>query len=295
MFSIRNDRLWFRGRAACACVVLLTWAPAIQAACASTDAIATMVRDWRALMPLLGVAHELTLEDGLCTQQLFLTELAKTQGRVVGYKAGLTNRALQQRFGYPQPLRGTLFEKMLLLDGAHVAARFGARPVVEADLLVEVGDDALQQATTPIEVLRSLSRVTAFIELPDLVLADGEPVTGAAIAAINVGARLGVVGGSIPVEATPAFVAALARMQIVVTDHDGAELTRGQGTAILDHPLNAVIWLAQDLARAGIKLKRGDLLSLGAFAPPLVPRAGTTITVSYEGLPGAISASVTFN
>lgn len=273
---------------------LLVLSPAAQAECPSAATIAAMVRDWRELTPLRGFGHDLSLADGLCARELFVAALAPTHGRIVGYKAGLTNKAVQQRFGYGEPLRGTLLEKMLLADGVQVSARFGARPVFESDLLVEIGDEAIQRATTHLEALQSITRVTAFVELADLVLAEGEPLNGSIIAAINVGARLGVVGTSVRAEATPAFADALAQMQVVITDHTGSELGRGRGSAILEHPLNAVLWLAQDLARSGIRLKRGDLLSLGAFTPPLPPRAGATITVRYEGLSGAPAVSVTF-
>jgi 2-keto-4-pentenoate hydratase len=37
------------------------------------------------------------------------------------------------------------------------------------------------------------------------------------------------------------------------------------------------------------------VLSLGSFTPPLAPKAGTTVTVRYEGLPGNPTVSVRFN
>jgi len=80
---------------------------------------------------------------------------AATHGRVVGWKAGLTNPAMQQRFG--------------------------VRPFLEADLLVEVGSAALHDARTPVEVLAALRRVIPFIELPDINLADPSKITRPAI------------------------------------------------------------------------------------------------------------------
>ena len=68
----------------------------------------------------------------------------------------------------------------------------------------------------------------------------------------------------------------------------------GRGSAILEHPLNAVIWLAEDLRRAGITLKPGDLLALGSFSRLMPPQPGTAARVVYEGLPGNPSVSVRF-
>lgn len=50
-------------------------------------------------------------------------------GDVVGYKAGLTSKPLQERFGVTGPVRGRLLAGMLLKDGATVPAAFGARPL----------------------------------------------------------------------------------------------------------------------------------------------------------------------
>ena len=108
----------------------------------------------------------------------------------------------------------------------------------------------------------------------------------------------GVLGA--PIAVTPssaqsaALSAALRDMTVRVIDGNGKELDSGKGSAILDHPLNAVIWLADDLKKSGITLKPGDLLSLGSFSRPLPPQAGQTVRVVYEGLPGNPSVSVRF-
>lgn len=271
-----------------------TFAFSAHAACPSAEQVAVLAADWAQLKPARGLSKDMPMDDAFCMRDMLVKELGKSQGKVVGYKAGLTNKAVQERFGYPQPVRGTLFEKMLLQDGAEVAAKFGSRPVFEADMVVEVKDEGINQATTPLEVLQHLSKIYPFIELPDLVVAEGEPLNGVVITAINVGARLGVLGKPFAAAATPETVSALAQMKVVMRDQDGKELAKGSGAGILDQPLNAVIWLAQDLAKAGLKLRAGDLLSLGSFSPLLPPKAGTRVTVSYEGLPGNPSVSVGF-
>jgi 2-keto-4-pentenoate hydratase len=69
---------------------------------------------------------------------------------------------------------------------------------------------------------------------------------------------------------------------------------RGRTNARHYHPLNAVLWLAQDLEKSRMRLKPGDVLSLGSFTAPLTPRPGLIVTVRYEGLPGDPTVSVRF-
>jgi 2-keto-4-pentenoate hydratase len=264
------------------------------AACPSDVDTAVMAARYANLQPAPNPPADLSMTDALCGRDKFVRFLGQNYGKVVGYKAGLTNPAVQKRFNYPNPVRGTLFEKMLLQDGAEVPARFGARPLFEADMVVEVKDAGINQASTPLEVLRHLSAIYPFIELPDLVVEDPAKITGPSLVYSNVGARLGVLGQPIKVNASPELVEALKNMTVRLVDQDGKELDVGKGSAILEQPLNAVLWLIKDLKASGIELKKGDLLSLGSFSRLLPPKPGTGAKVVYDGLPGRPTVSVRF-
>jgi 2-keto-4-pentenoate hydratase len=279
---------------ALALTAALSWNGDARAVCPSHEFVNTILRFQEAREPVRGLRADLSMRDAECGRRRLVEKLEAVENRIVGYKAGLTNAKIQAQFGAKGPVRGVLLEKMLLADGADVAADFGARPVFEADLMVVVKDAAIHKAKTHLEVLRALSLVIPFIELPDLLVAEGEKLSAPLIVSLNVGARLGVIGKGIPAQATPEFAAALAAMRVVVTDRGGRELASAKGTAILDHPLNAVLWLVQDLEKSRIKLKPGDMLSLGSFTPPLTPQPGLAVTVRYEGLPGNPAVSVRF-
>jgi 2-keto-4-pentenoate hydratase len=276
--------------------LLLAPAASAFAACPDPAQVEAMAEKWEQAEPVHGLPAGLNMDEAVCLRDELVKVLQRRLGRVIGYKAGLTSKAVQQRFGYDQPVRGVLLAGMLWPETRDpLPAAFGARPVVEADLLVEVGDESINEARTHLDVLKALAAVIPFIELPDLTLAEGEPVTGPIITAINVGARQGVFGlHPVPVVASRAFADMLAGMRVVVTDADGKTLSDSPGTAILGHPLNAVLWLIDDLRRSGIRLKAGDLLSLGTFSPPLPAHAATSVTVRYIGLPGDPEVAVRF-
>jgi 2-keto-4-pentenoate hydratase len=266
----------------------------VHAACPSDSEIAAMAARYAKLEPIANPPASMTMSEALCGRAKFTALLGQGFGKVVGYKAGLTNPAVQKRFNHPSPVRGTLFEKMLLQDGAEVPAKFGARPVFEADIIVEVKDDAINSSKTPLEAVRHLSRLFPFIELPDLMFEDPSKITGPSLIYANVAARLGVLGKPIDVNPSQAFVDALAGMTVNMVDQDGKQLDTAKGTAILDQPLNVVLWLVKDLKESGTALKKGDLLSLGSFSRLLPPKPGTTVKVTYEGLPGNPTVAVRF-
>lgn len=210
------------------CITLL---PALaQAACPSDLEAAAVASAIVARQPVPQPAGTLSMADGLCGRDKVVRYLAQAYGETVGYKAGLTNPAVQKRFKYDAPLRGTLFKSMLAIDGAELPAAFGARPVFEADLLVEVANPAaLADAQTPLAALRALRSYAPFIELPDLMVEDPSTLGGPMLAMVNVGARAGVVGKAIPVKPTQALADAFASMTVTLTDGSGAVLDSGPG------------------------------------------------------------------
>jgi 2-keto-4-pentenoate hydratase len=265
----------------------------VNAACLSDNDAAALVAQYMDKQPVPN-PEGLSMADGECTRAKFNQLLAQTLGRPVGYKAGLTNPAVQQRFNHPSPVWGALYAPMLMDSGAVIDPAFGARPLFEADLLVRVSDAArISKARTPQQVLFAIDQVIPFIELPDLVVETPARLDGPTLTAINVGARLGVLGRPIAVQRTTDFARHLRDMQAVVLG-DGAELDRGKGSDVMDHPLNAVVWLVQDLAREGKALKKGDLVSLGSFSKLLPPRPGMAVVVRYEGLPGTPEVKLSF-
>jgi len=264
-----------------------------RAECLSDLQAAAIVANYLARTPVAN-PESLSTADGECSRDKVNKYLVQQTGaKVVGYKAGLTNPAVQKRFNATAPVYGVLYAPMLLQSGATVEANFGARPLFEADLLLRVGDARVNQAKTPNEVIRHIDQVIPAIELPDLVVAAPPKLNGAAIAAINVGARYFVLGKPIPVVPTTPVAEALRTMTVVVRGPDG-ELDKGQGSDVLEHPLNAVIWLAQDLARQGKSLRKGDYVSVGSFSKLLSPKPGMKVQVQYVGLPGDPVVGVSF-
>ncbi|NUN62384.1 MAG: fumarylacetoacetate hydrolase, partial [Burkholderiaceae bacterium] len=168
------------------------------AACLTDAQAADLVANYLARIPAANIEN-LSDADGACTRAKVNALLAPRLGKVVGYKAGLTNPAVQKRFNTDKPVWGKLYEGMVLQSGATVEAAFGARPLYEADMLVRVKSAAINQAKTPMDVLEAIDQVIPFIELPDLLVQAPPKLNGAGVGAINVGARLGVAGAPLPV------------------------------------------------------------------------------------------------
>jgi 2-keto-4-pentenoate hydratase len=247
-------------------------------------------------IPVKEVEPSMTLEEAMKVQEKFVAIIAKEFGEPIGYKAGLTNPVAQKAFGVSHPIRGTLLKKMMLKSGEIIDAKFGTRPVCEGDLLVRVGNEAINDAKTPEEALSNLDAVIPFIELPDLVFDPQVKMSAPAIAAINVGARYGVMGDPIPLSATQEWMNRLKNFTLQVYDEKNVMITEGKGSALLGDPLNVVLWIRDSLAKEGKRLKKGDILSLGTIGKMIPVKPGSTVKARYIDLDpkGPIEISVTF-
>jgi 2-keto-4-pentenoate hydratase len=215
-------------------------------------------------IPITAIDPNLTLEQAKKVQADFIQALIPQLGEPVGYKAGLTNPAVQKVFGVPHPVRGTLLKNMILKSGSELPADYGAVPVYEGDFILRVGSESINEARTPEEALKSIDAAVPFIELPNIAYGKDVKVNGPALVAVNVGARYGIAGDPIPVKASKEWMDRLKNFKFQILDEKGTVLGESQGSALMDHPLNAVLWIRDSLKAEGKKLKKGELLSLGS-------------------------------
>lgn len=268
-----------------ACVCLLP-AFGATAACPDDAAVAQTAAALAAGTPAQPYP-DLTMADAECARGKLVPLLARVWGAPVGYKAGATGEAVQKLFGLGGPVHGVIFASSVsLADNAEFTLTPAVAGVgVEADLLVRVRDAGISTAGRDhVAILKHLDQVIPYIEMPRVGLAG--PVDGPKLVSVNVAARLGVMGAPLPAVATEEFAARLGTMMVVLAD-DQKEFARVPGSNLLGHPLNVVPFLVADLARHGLALKAGDLLSLGGFAPSVPAVAGRTYTLRYEGLAAA--------
>jgi hypothetical protein len=61
-----------------------------------------------------------------------------------------------------------------------------------------------------------------------------------------------------------------------------------EGSRLMGHPLQPLVWLAQQMKAEGRSLKAGDVVALGSFGPPLTPEMpGQDMLVTYTDEAGA--------
>ncbi|MCP5379863.1 MAG: fumarylacetoacetate hydrolase family protein [Novosphingobium sp.] len=217
--------------------------------------------------------------EGAYAVQAINTRFWECQGRrIVGRKAGLTAKAVQQQLGVDQPDFGVLFDDMEVVDGGHLDTDKVIQPKVEAEIAFVLGADLRSPLSTPAEVAAAVASVHAAIEIVDSRIADWK-ITFADTVADNGSSAFFVLGEQgLELEGLD-----LEGAKMVMTIN-GEVVSTGVGAAALGNPLNAAAWLAQTLASAGEPLKAGDILLAGAVGPMVALKPGDKVRTEIDGI-----------
>jgi 2-keto-4-pentenoate hydratase len=207
------------------------------------------------------------------------TRLWEAQGRrIVGRKAGLTAKAVQQQLGVDQPDFGVLFDDMRVADGGWLDPARCLQPKAEAEIAFVLGADLPSPTTTPDQVAAAVATVHAAIEIVDSRIADwkitfADTVADNGSSAFFVLAEEGKPLGGLDLEG--------AAMEMAF---NGKVVSTGVGAAALGNPLNAAAWLAQTLAARSEPLKAGDILLAGALGPMVALTSGDHVEARVGGI-----------
>lgn len=203
----------------------------------------------------------------------------QAQGRrIVGRKAGLTAKAVQQQLGVDQPDFGVLFDDMQVADGARLDPAKCLQPKAEAEIGFVLGADLPSTQTTPDDVAAAIATVHAAIEIVDSRIADWK-ITFADTVADNGSSAFFVLAGQGQPLGTLDLAAATMEMTV-----NGAVVSTGSGAAVLGHPLNAAAWLARTLAERGEPLRAGDVVLAGALGPMVALTPGDQVHARVAGI-----------
>lgn len=232
----------------------------------------------RPIAPLRGVLEPADAQ-GAYELQAINTRFWQAQGRrVVGRKAGLTAKAVQQQLGVDQPDFGVLFEDMRIADGAWLDPSRTLQPKVEAEIAFVLGEALVSLETGPEEASRAVASAHAALEIVDSRIKDWA-ITFADTVADNGSSAFFVISDErVPLDGLDLEGAA---MQMWV---NGKVASSGTGAAALGNPLNVVAWLASTLAKRGEHLRAGDIVLAGALGPMVALTKGDEVRTRVEGI-----------
>ena len=205
----------------------------------------------------------------------FTRNSACALGNPVGWKLALGSATpANPTAGYTTPAIGQLLSKMIICGpNATISNNYAVLPFYEVDLLVRVSNIAINNATTPQQILENIDAVMPAYELAAGFTSSFDELVGPALGGnsllvlLNGAARLVVTGTPIPVLGSRTIK---QWQEILSGNIQGKEVVSTRTTPLVSNFNNADFLLfAQRLINKlnefGYEAKPGDLLSLGSL------------------------------
>jgi 2-oxo-hept-3-ene-1,7-dioate hydratase len=216
----------------------------------------------------------MTIEDSYAIQREWIA-LKRAEGRVaVGHKIGLTSRAMQLASQITEPDYGTLLDDMLLRDGSEVEAARFIVPRLEVEFAFVLAKPLQGPGVTLLDVLNATDHVVPALELIDARIEQFDRVSKAPRKVLDTiadnAANAGIVMGGRPMRPD----AVDWRWAGALLYKNGVIEESGLGAAVLNHPGNGIVWLANKLAVHGESLAAGEIVLGGSFTRPVGCAAG---------------------
>ncbi|OAN70716.1 2-oxo-hepta-3-ene-1,7-dioic acid hydratase [Jannaschia sp. EhC01] len=231
---------------------------------------------------LLTLRHpKMGMDDAYAIQNAIAAAKLAQGRRVIGWKIGLTSKAMQNALNIDIPDSGILFDDMAFDDGATVPKGRFIQPRIEAEIAFVMKAPIGGGDVTRDDVLAATDYVAPSIEILDTRITRTDAATGKARTVFDTisdnAANAGVVLGR-QRHAPDAFD--LRWVGAITSRNDEVEET-GLGAGVLNDPVESVVWLARRMAQYGQSIAPGQIILSGSFIRPVECPAGTRIHADF--------------
>ena len=229
---------------------------------------------------------EMTMDDAYNIQKAWV-DRKKNEGRsVIGYKIGLTSRAMQMAVNIDQPDYGVLLDDMLFEDGATLKASDFLDPRIEVELAFVLKEPLFGENVTIFDVYNATDYVIPSLELIAARCMRTDPETGYTRKVYDTisdnAANAGIILGGRPVKPSEMDL----RWAGAALYLNGKIEETGLACGVLGHPAKGISWVCKRFAPHGVGLEPGQVILAGSFTRPVPVKAGDTIHADFGPLGG---------
>ena len=245
----------------------------------AADILMTAEKDRKQATQLSKTWPGITMEDAYAISTEVADRKIAAGAKLIGFKVGLTSKAMQRSSQIDEPDYGHLLDSMLIADGAKVAHENFCLPRVEVELAFVLGKPLRGPGVSLTDVLRSTEYVVPAIEIVDARLQDPRKIFDTVA---DNGAAAGIVTGGRPVGPLEVDLRWVGGIM-----YRNAEIEEtGVAAGVLGHPALGVAWLANKLGSHGVTLEPGHLVLAGSFTRVVFAKKGDTLHADFGALGG---------
>ncbi|WP_083096933.1 2-oxo-hept-4-ene-1,7-dioate hydratase [Pseudophaeobacter leonis] len=231
---------------------------------------------------LLSVRHpEMGMDDAYAVQNAIFRAKLEAGQRVIGWKIGLTSKAMQYALNIDIPDSGILFDDMLFETGATVPKGRFIQPRIEAEIAFVMKAPLGGADVSRADVIAATDYVTPSLEILDTRILRADPETGQTRSVFDTisdnAANAGIVLG----RERHAVEAHDLRWVGAITSRNGEVEETGLGAGVLNDPVESVVWLARRMAQYGQSIAPGQVILSGSFIRPIECPSGSEIHADF--------------
>ncbi|MEZ5935440.1 MAG: 2-oxo-hepta-3-ene-1,7-dioic acid hydratase [Alphaproteobacteria bacterium] len=231
---------------------------------------------------LLSLRHPtMDMDDAYAIQAALIRRKLDAGRRKIGWKIGLTSKAMQQALGIDIPDSGVLFDDMLFANGAEMPAGRFIQPRIEAEIAFVMSAPLTGDGITREDVRAATDCVVAAIEILDTRILRHDPATGAARKIVDTIADNAANAGIVLGDARHGIDAFDLRWVGAIAERDGEVEETGLGAGVLNDPLEGIVWLARRMHHYRQSIEAGDVILSGSFIRPIECPPGTRIDADF--------------
>ncbi|KUJ73253.1 2-oxo-hepta-3-ene-1,7-dioate hydratase [Ruegeria marisrubri] len=223
----------------------------------------------------------MTLDDAYAVQKQLVARKIASGRRRVGWKIGLTSRAMQDALGIDTPDSGVLLDDMAFPSGGTVPAGRFIQPRVEAEIAFVMRAPLAGKDCAREDVVAATEYVCPSLEILDTRVLRADPETGQArIITDTISDNAANAGFVLGPERHVPEAQDLRWVGAIVTRNGVVEET-GLGAGVLNDPVTSVLWLARRMAEYGLAIEAGDIVLSGSFIRPIEAPPGSEFHADF--------------
>jgi 2-oxopent-4-enoate/cis-2-oxohex-4-enoate hydratase len=228
--------------------------------------------------PITDSLPKITVEEAYQIQLKLMAKRIAEGEAVVGKKIGITAKVVMKMLGVDQPDFGHLMSGMEFQESQSLPFNKFCQPKGEGEIAFLLKKDLTGPGITRDQIIEATECVMPAFEIVDSRIQDWNIKIQDTIAD-NASAGAFVIGSS----RTSLKGLDLATCGMVLKKN-GEIIGTGNGAATLDHPLNAVGWLANTLGSLGMSLKAGEIILSGSLSVMFPIQSGDSLEMEIEGV-----------
>lgn len=243
-------------------------------------------RSKQPIAPFTSTNEDISVDDAYQIQLYQIRKKVEAGAKVKGLKIGLTSKAMQEMLNVYTPDYGFILDSMMYEERQGFTSAPYIQPKVEFEIAFVFDKPLKGPNVTVDDVINATAYVVPAVEIIDSRIENWNIKFEDTVA--DNGSSAGAILGE---KKTPlSEIEDITNIEMTI-NKNGELLDQATSAAVLGNPLNAVVWLANEVSKYGITIEPNMFVLSGALSKAVEFNAGDIFEADF-GFLGKVSATI---